>query len=49
MMTVDQTGGVAYQVPGTGQWVGGGCFSYIITIFRAIKYVDIITPCYKGT
>lgn len=32
----------AYQVPGTGRgW--GGHFSYIITVFIAIKYVDIIT------
>ena len=41
----------AYQVPGTGRgWGGWGkCFSYIVTIFIAIKYVDIITPHHKGT
>lgn len=49
-MTVDQTGGVLTRwCQALAGGVGGRCFSYIVTIFIAIKYVDIITPHHKGT
>ena len=49
-MTGDQTGGVLTRCQALAGGGGGGkCFSYIVTIFIAIKYVDIITPHHKGT